>query len=814
MIQFQPPTHPQTATTSASETVNRIFFFAPIAEWPPKHGGSIRTVRLFEEFCRAFSASGFLIGSNFNYQIEAGHPTITELNASERSKTAAALSSLLQTDHYLKQKQLTTEIRKRFEETVAEFKPDVLFMSYLYSSVLINCAPNGVPVFIDTHNNDWEWFGNFKRCTRNPFVARVCDNSLQKTNDFLEALPARTTLMHVSEEDAEAYQQHRNDLTHLVVPNGCDVKPRNKQPDYDDPLSAILFVGSLSSQMNVDALKYFAEKFWPELKADARFTVLGSNPGAEVRHLCEDHGWRLLANADDATLDRAYEEANFAILPFAYGAGSKLKLAEACGRGVPVLSTSAGAKGVTNLPPSVIVSDDPETWSEAVLTFVLEPPVLSEAIAFSEKHSWRHIANKFAETLTNRPDLILNDSGDEDVASLQSPLRILIHDFGGYPFIIQASRQLAQLGHPTQHHFVSLTGTDRDHLERFEDKEAGLTVHRHRLSSDYATVKYSLIKRFRREYAYGKYIAREIKASNVDVVISANAPSHIQAQIARAANDIGAAFIPWIQDFYSLAVADHLKAKIPLAGGLLGRLYMGWEKSVLKSCDRIAVISDDFNPLLGEWGLEPNKLRTIENWASVSEIPVLPKINAWSKAHSLDDKFCFLYSGTMGLKHNPDILVELAKSFRNEPDVRIVVVGEGLGIDYLKQHSLENLVCLPFQCESDYAQVLATADVLTALLEPGASQFSVPSKVLSYLCAARPILLAVPADNLAARIVAGTESGRVADPRDAEAFLLAAHELFQERHNLQIYAQNGRRYAEEHFRPEVIGRKFGDLVRS
>ena len=57
---------------------------------------------------------------------------------------------------------------------------------------------------------------------------------------------------------------------------------------------------------------------------------------------------------------------------------------------------------------------------------------------------------------------------------------------------------------------------------------------------------------------------------------------------------------------------------------------------------------------------------------------------------------------------------------------------------------------LPFQPAEQLSEVLGSGDVLVALLEPGASKFSIPSKVLSYLAAGRPVLGIMPADNPAA----------------------------------------------------------------
>lgn len=121
-------------------------------------------------------------------------------------------------------------------------------------------------------------------------------------------------------------------------------------------------------------------------------------------------------------------------------------------------------------------------------------------------------------------------------------------------------------------------------------------------------------------------------------------------------------------------------------------------------------------------------------------------------------------------------------------------------------------MCLPFQSAEDYPDVLATGDVLTALLEPDASNFSVPSKVLSYLCAGRPLLLAVPEGNLAARIVHRAKAGRVADPQRIADFLKSAEWFYQNQDRLEAQGQRARTYAEKHFRPEVIGKRFEKLV--
>ena len=75
----------------------------------------------------------------------------------------------------------------------------------------------------------------------------------------------------------------------------------------------------------------------------------------------------------------------------------------------------------------------------------------------------------------------------------------------------------------------------------------------------------------------------------------------------------------------------------------------------------------------------------------------------------------------------------------------------------LRRATRPDVRILGFQPAGDLRDVLASADIVLALLEKDAAMFSVPSKVLSYLAAGRPIVGLMPADNPAAADIA--ESG-------------------------------------------------------
>ncbi len=220
-------------------------------------------------------------------------------------------------------------------------------------------------------------------------------------------------------------------------------------------------------------------------------------------------------------------------------------------------------------------------------------------------------------------------------------------------------------------------------------------------------------------------------------------------------------------------------------------------------------ITPGFQSYLASRAIRPQRLSIIGNWAPLDEVIPLPKVNAWSRHTGLDRQSVFLYSGTMGLKHNPGLMYSLARSFETRPGVTCAVISEGLGRAFLEsRRPTPALRLFNFQPSACLPEVLASADVLVAVIEPDASRFSVPSKVLSYLAAGRPVLLASPEENLAARIVREAAAGIVVDPRDADAFLRAGHRLLDEPELRSRLSANARSYAETHFQIGPIADAF------
>ncbi len=388
-------------------------------------------------------------------------------------------------------------------------------------------------------------------------------------------------------------------------------------------------------------------------------------------------------------------------------------------------------------------------------------------------------------------------------------MRILIHDYPGYAFPAQLARALAARGHWVRHVHLSATIGPKGTLRALEGDPATLSFQALELSGGYQ--KYNLVRRFFQERDYARKLVRVVHDFGPDVVLS-NAQPHVQELLLEACRYRAVPLVHWLQDIYGTAIGSILGRRFRSVGALAGGCFGYWEKRVVHGCARVVCISDAFSDEMRRWGISGEKIARIDNWSPLPAIPVLRQENAWTERHGLAGLDVVLYAGTLGWKHNPALLEKLAIALRDRPQARLVVASEGLGASWLAERKaaggLDNLVLLPFQPEEDFAAMLASAKVLLAILETDASAYSAPSKILSYLCAARPIVASFPPENHSARLLSSAQAGIVCPPGDDAGFVDAACRLLalpEEAVNLAI---NGRGYAERHFRIDDIADAF------
>jgi glycosyltransferase involved in cell wall biosynthesis len=386
-------------------------------------------------------------------------------------------------------------------------------------------------------------------------------------------------------------------------------------------------------------------------------------------------------------------------------------------------------------------------------------------------------------------------------------MRILIHDFGAYAFPITLSHTLHNRGYEVAHAYCdSLVTTPRNVHESISD----LTLLPIRTAQTFN--KYNLIRRWGQEREYGHLAAKAILKFNPDIVISANAPLSAQDRILRTCKQHDIPFVFWLQDLIGLAASKVLRSKLPLLASAIGRYFQSLEGRLLRESNAVVAITEDFHRALREFDVAPGRCHVIENWGVLEKSTDEPK--TWAHLHNLGDRPILLYTGTLSMKHNPAILVRLAQKLGER--AQIVVVSQGAGAAWLTRaietHNLTNLAVLPYQDPDQLPAMYASAEVLLVLLTEDAGQFSVPSKILTYLCAGCPVLAAIPAENLAARILEASGAGFVTAPNDHTDFIRKAEILLGAAELRQTMGEKAEAWATKNFEIERITDQFECVI--
>jgi colanic acid biosynthesis glycosyl transferase WcaI len=350
-------------------------------------------------------------------------------------------------------------------------------------------------------------------------------------------------------------------------------------------------------------------------------------------------------------------------------------------------------------------------------------------------------------------------------------MRVNVHDYSGHPFQLQLSRELAARGHHVLHNYAAQYVTGHGRLTVTDDDPSTLRIEPVHAKSP--LVKYSPLARIRFERDYAEAWQQVLDQEPFDLVVSCNVPLFAVARMRSYFERRQQRWLFWHQDIYSLAIGAEATRRLPAPlAGIARRTVERMEARQVADADGVVAITDAMINQYRSWGLDARHAAVIRNWAPIDDIAPLPRDNPWAAGQQLPRRpLRLLYAGTLGRKHNPLLLLEMLDDIQARGvDAMLIVASEGDGADDLAAAAGDraDVRIVGYQPAERFSEVLSSADAVVALLEPDAGKFSVPSKVLSYLSAGRPIIALLPGDNPAAADVLAA-GGFVAEPTSAGA---------------------------------------------
>lgn len=226
------------------------------------------------------------------------------------------------------------------------------------------------------------------------------------------------------------------------------------------------------------------------------------------------------------------------------------------------------------------------------------------------------------------------------------------------------------------------------------------------------------------------------------------------------------------------------------------------ERLLYAACDVIAVQSPANLRYFEERGWDKRyKIDVLFNWAPGDDSDA--KAPRLRRELGLEGKVVLFFGGNLGVAQDMGNLVRLAENLRDEPNVRLVLMGEGSEVPRIAQQiaakKLDNLILRPGVDQETYLELLREFDVGLITLDRRLKHQNFPGKLFGYLAVSMPVLASVNPGNDLRDILEQHEAGLVCENGEDEIFRDHALRLARDPQLRARLGKNGRRLLDSKF---------------
>jgi glycosyltransferase involved in cell wall biosynthesis len=249
---------------------------------------------------------------------------------------------------------------------VREHHVDVVILSYVFYSRLLEGLSPPVRTLIDTHDVFSE---RYRMYTEHGQAREFFSTSRA---DEGRALDRADAAIAIAGADARHFREITSARVHVVGDLGV---PTDASPGTaggrGDRAPALLFVGGPMG-INTHGIEWFLGSVLPVVRREVPEAELWLVGGICDRVRRAPPGVRLLGFVAD--LETLYRRATLAINPQRFGTGLSIKSIDALRRGVPLVTTDSGARGIEEAAgDAFLMGDSAEEVAAHIVTVLRDP---------------------------------------------------------------------------------------------------------------------------------------------------------------------------------------------------------------------------------------------------------------------------------------------------------------------------------------------------------------------------------------------------------------------------------------------------------
>jgi len=243
-----------------------------------------------------------------------------------------------------------------------------------------------------------------------------------------------------------------------------------------------------------------------------------------------------------------------------------------------------------------------------------------------------------------------------------------------------------------------------------------------------------------------------------------------------------------------------------LKNGVLISLSRWLERFLYSRATHLVVNSPAYRDYLTAGGVTPGKITLIPN--GVDPRMFNPSLTGESvrKELGLEHQFVVTYAGALGLANDLTTVLDSAHLLRDEPNLYFLLVGDGKERAKLeaevRERRLLNVIFTGARPKREMPTFLAASDACIAILKDIPEfRTTYPNKVLDYMAAGRPTILAI--DGVIRKVIEAANGGIFVHPGDSKALAEAV---------LALMGTAARDHVVKHFDRTVHAKAFVKLV--
>ena len=364
-----------------------LLFLCHRMPYPPNKGDKITTFNLMKYLSERFELYlGSFIDDEFDNQyvndIKAYCKDVKFIDITQRRHVASGIKSLfirepVSTVHYR-----SNELQRWVHDTIEKYNINYLFVYSSGMSQFVDfpeyTSKKRVLDMADVDSDKWRQY-----CENKPFYSKVI---YAREYKLLKALEQRV----LRDFDAVTLiTDEERDLFRSISPKAFSEKivtlSNGVDTDYFDPSASfdytdrpavdgpsICFTGAMDYWANEDAVVWFCEKVWPQIKEkcpELTFYIVGGKPSEKVKKLSLNSGVVVTGRVVDVRPFVMHSALAIATLRIARGVQNKVL--EAMSMAKPVVMTSMAQEGI-GLPLSQqpLVLDNEEKMASCILNLI------------------------------------------------------------------------------------------------------------------------------------------------------------------------------------------------------------------------------------------------------------------------------------------------------------------------------------------------------------------------------------------------------------------------------------------------------------